>query len=141
MIKLSEAVDSVVSVSSSSVTLSDHTEPIQVETDFDVFTRVLSHSRAAQKIVNRSFWEANENDFINAIQSLGFEHSIEIIAPSRTFHNPSTGTEIFDQQKLSVFLKKNDQIVLHIIVIEDHDWINSEESSSSIDFTDQLKDL
>lgn len=121
------------------ISLSTGPVSLNVETDFDIFTRLLAQDQPAQKIVSKTYWESIEDDFINAAQSLGFEHSIELIAPSRSFFNPSTGTEIFMDAHTSVYLKKNDQIVLHITVVPENRQEIKEQPE--LDFKDQLKDL
>jgi hypothetical protein len=111
--------------------------------DWDVFTNFLSHAEPAVKTVRRSYWESIENDFINAAQSLGFEHSIEITAPPRPY-NPATTT--VRQDSLRVYLKRANQvpevgndIALIIDVQPDSEWQITE--SITEDFRDQLKDL
>jgi hypothetical protein len=127
-------------LTSSSITLAS-TGPVSlnVETDWEIFTRLLAHDQPAQKIISKTYWESIEDDFINAVQSLGLEHSIELIAPQRSFYNPSSGTEIFMDAHTSVYLKKNDQIVLQITVVPENRQEIKEQPE--LDFKDQLKDL
>jgi len=108
----------------------------KIETDQDVFFRHLEEASLPIEITyTRDRWQIMEDEFFNAITSLGYEHIISLEAGSRGM--PSSTV---------ISINKNSITKYKIKIVESTEefvsgFVGSDEEADKIDMGEALKDL